>query len=315
MKSKFSILAASFLLALFAGGTASAGTIILDGQILDLCEDPQIDLDGGSITATTDCGGGGGSEPLPNVSLTVTDTTITVGESVTISWNISNASSCNATGGISGWEDFTFNTPSDSGSQVFTFNNSGNVVFGLSCVNSENATRARQVQIGVSNPSTGGGGGTPANCTPPTNSGDTRNWSSVFDASWPAPNGNRRNFEISRGEYLALRIDTADAVQLGKTAGYIGNAVVTGSSGTRLIQVSKCPGDFSTAVGKGCRIEATFSRSLNWVIGTDGANYTCDLEPNETYYINVIFGSILNPLSTTCSTRNCFTSISSTWLD
>lgn len=69
--------------------------------------------------------GGGGTQPAPTVSITANPATIDSGNSTTLSWNASNASSCTATGGWSG------SKPTDGSESSGTL--SGDTTFELSC--------------------------------------------------------------------------------------------------------------------------------------------------------------------------------------
>ena len=113
MKS-LKIIAASLLLG--AAGVASAGTIVYNGTVETLCENPTIDLDAGEIVANTDCGSGGGT--APTVSLSASPTSLDEGSTVTVSWNVSAADSCTATGGDGGWAGSNIGNGSGSSSHV-----------------------------------------------------------------------------------------------------------------------------------------------------------------------------------------------------
>jgi len=68
-------------------------------------------------------GGGGGMGVAPTVNLAVQPSTITVGQSATITWSTGNATSCNASGAWSGNEPTAGNmlvTPTAAGSDTYT---------------------------------------------------------------------------------------------------------------------------------------------------------------------------------------------------
>ena len=75
------------------------------------------------------CGGGGGGGsvlPLPSITISASSLDVNIGDEVTISWSVSNADTCNATGRWSGIK-------SNSGNQTVSVSGSGNNNFGLSC--------------------------------------------------------------------------------------------------------------------------------------------------------------------------------------
>jgi uncharacterized protein (TIGR03118 family) len=72
-------------------------------------------------------GGGNMVQPLaPTVTFSVAPTTITLGQSATLTWSTTNASSCAASGGWTG-------TQATSGTQSVTPTGAGNVTYTLSC--------------------------------------------------------------------------------------------------------------------------------------------------------------------------------------
>jgi subtilisin family serine protease len=89
----------------------------------------------------------------PDVTLNLNPTTIKVGESATLSWTVTNATSCTASGAWSGTQPFTGSTKLTPGSaQSYSYT--------LTCVNADGKTIATQVLTVVSSGGGGGGGGT-----------------------------------------------------------------------------------------------------------------------------------------------------------
>ena len=86
-----------------------------------------------SSAAVAACGGGGygggdgGSPPTASISLSIDPTTITLGESATLTWN-TNGASCTATGSWSGTKSATGNedvTPTETGTFTYTLSCAG----------------------------------------------------------------------------------------------------------------------------------------------------------------------------------------------
>ena len=300
--NKLKLLAGSALLVL--AGTASAGDLILDGQVMALCENPTIDLDGGTISATTDCGG---TTPVPpSVALTVSASNVDVGNSINVGWTVSNADSCTTAGGFGNWSNTTVGN--GSGSVSITMDQTGDYTFNLSCTgDDQTVTRSRSVS--VTDPSTGGGGNpVPTNCPDPLMPGQTVPFQSLFGDVWPEPNNNRIQINIPRGEYIALKINTGDAAAVRASHGFIENSYYSASLYGRVVQISQCPGDFSAeTVDDACRDSISISDEIDWNLGPDSDRRTCDLEPNTDYYINMVFGYLSAPDVNTCESRTCRT--------
>ena len=76
------------------------------------------------------CGGGGGGGsaalPLPIISIAASSLDVNMGDEVSISWSVSNSTTCNATGAWSGLK-------SNSGNETVIASNPGNNNYGLSC--------------------------------------------------------------------------------------------------------------------------------------------------------------------------------------
>jgi hypothetical protein len=88
--------------------------------------------------------------PLPVVALSVSPTSITKGESVTLSWNSAHAVLCTAGGGWSGKKAGT-------GTEVVT--PVSTTTYALICTNTQDVSVEQQVTVGVRVPASGGGGG------------------------------------------------------------------------------------------------------------------------------------------------------------
>ena len=101
------------------------------------------------IFIISSCGGGGGGGsapepqiPLASVNLSVSASEVYIGDTITLSWTTSNASTCTASGD---WEG----TKSLSGSEDLSFTESGQKNFTLSCTNSEGTSSSDSVTTNV----------------------------------------------------------------------------------------------------------------------------------------------------------------------
>lgn len=96
------------------------------------------------------CGGGGGgsgSNPPPAITMSVSPTSIVLGQSATLTWSAASGSTCTASGGWSG-------SQSASGSQSVTPSATGSVTYSLSCSSGMYSGNAQQsVALTVTAPS------------------------------------------------------------------------------------------------------------------------------------------------------------------
>jgi subtilisin family serine protease len=144
---------AALLLQKFPGISASALYSSLKSGALTLTNDTK----DGAVNFT---GGYGfiqaesalADEPsAPDVTLSLSPTTINAGGTSTLSWKVSNATSCSASGSWSGTQALT-------GSLMVSPSSAGSYTYNLTCTNADGFTEATQVLTVVA-PSGGGGGG------------------------------------------------------------------------------------------------------------------------------------------------------------
>ena len=100
------------------------------------------------VFALSSCGGGGGgggggeepytppSVPNPTASISADPTSVYIGNSTTLTWSSSDATSCTASGAWAG-------TKSTSGSEDITISQSGELTFTITCSNSSGSAEAR----------------------------------------------------------------------------------------------------------------------------------------------------------------------------
>jgi len=223
-------------------------------------------------------------------SFTVSPTTILEGESTTVSWVTSNATSCTASGGAGGWD--TTSITLDSGSTNITVNNAGTYSFVLTCQGESgpvNRSRTLIVNEDIPPPD-------PSDCDNPTLSGSTMDWAELWNSDFPGPGYSIRNLSIGRNGYMALEFNTGSIVDYGILSS-TGNTI---TSGTRLGAISECPGDFEVA--NDCSQVWGSGGGITW---RAGGTADCQLEPNTTYYFNVTFTDGSDPNSSTCTSSQC----------
>ncbi|MFO1465465.1 MAG: choice-of-anchor D domain-containing protein [Steroidobacteraceae bacterium] len=134
-----------------------AGTMAASGSI------QMVETSAGSVTYALDCLAHGVAEhasvevthTLPAVTLSVSPASVTVGQSVTLTWTSTDAGSCSANGGTNG-DGWAGDRPL-SGSASVKVSQSGTINYGLTCIaGSQSASASQRVQANDP-PSSGGG--------------------------------------------------------------------------------------------------------------------------------------------------------------
>lgn len=257
----------------------------------------------GSHTFTLTCNGSeAGDTDTRNVFVTVTPAdavaitsfsaapdSITVGGTTTISWNTVNAESCTPTGGTADWTSQQIALP--SGNATIALASAGTYTFSLTCVGPSGDQQTQSDVVTVS-PDV-------QSCDSVTLSGNTTNWSSFWNASFPGPSyENATNRLVSQTGYLAIEFNTGNVIDDGKISALENSS----TPGIRIGSISQCPGDF-TEVPAECTYVWGLGGGIRWA--TNGKFGACDLEQNTTYYFNITFTDGVDPSSTSCSDSPC----------
>lgn len=236
----------------------------------------------GNYTSCT--AGGGVNAPVIN-SFTSSASSVTSGASFTLSWTSSNTLSCSPQqGGGSGWANL--GTLPTSGSQSLVAPTmDGALTFQLTCTNGSTSD-VKTLSVTVS--SGGGGGGS---CPPTYPNTNVVEYANLF-GSWPAFGSSRRLTVPSNGA-LAMRFTASSSTtQFGTTA----TADHPGDGdGWGLMSVSRSPGCFNAAhLGARCLLSsAARLPSIGWANFPN--QFSCQLTPGETYYVNLTYGNSTTP--------------------
>lgn len=272
---------------------------------------------------------------LPTISaFTVTPNEANPEDSVTLAWETENADSCAP--GISSYLQSEWEVQSlPVGSTTVTIPSNateGEKTFSLRCVNSEGpVSQSASLNVVVDSSPTdpenpefcpspdelAPSGFTrrthivctsTTNCSEQADTGLHTTWTSVFGTEFPS--SNKRSLYLPRNRYASLRFTTGASVGSGQL-GAIHETFYDGSGkfGPFTASISECQADFRASLGR-CRIRNDGSWSVSTTIKRWGTGFfDCQLEPNTTYYFNLMFYDIDNISSTpTCygsMPRNC----------
>ena len=287
-------------------GTASAQIkIVIDNQVIPTSDIESIVIlpNSNLISVSTNIpytvtASGANPVPAPEGTVSITSfsasaTSITRGQSTTLSWATQNASSCTSSGGTGGWNTISVGLP--SGSAAVTIASAGTYTFTLNCQDSSGASAVKSVTVLAKAPVT------TTSCSAAPLSGNVKDWKSFWLVDFPAPGYDNRFATIPRTGYLALKFKTGNLVDDGKMS----TIETTITDGVRLGSFSECPGDFDVAPE--CDYVWGISGGIRWA--TNGRTGACQLKPNTTYYFNVTFTDGVSGSTSTCNTSTCVTNL------
>lgn len=199
--------------------------------------------------------------------------------------------SCTPSGGNSDWRGRVINLA--SGSANIPIATAGSYAFTLTCQSATGATAARNLTVVVteeSEPET-------TDCEASPLGGNVVTWESYFKAEYPYTAQQNTNGSTPRYGYTSMKFNSGSFTGTGNVT----SVGLTSTTGTRLVSISECPGDF--AVPKDCKLSFGTGGAVVW--STTAANRVCHIKPNTDYYLNVTFTDGLNPNQTTCGSSYC----------
>lgn len=284
----------------------SAGLLVFPASGPPGSYDVGVECSDGSSAAVSDMVGVHVDEAVdpvpPSVQVSRSPAVVTAGESVTVTWTVSGASSCQASGTLSefGWSGSK--NPSGGSTQIdIPSGASGSRTIGMTCTNQYGSTQANQVTVSID-------GGAVEGCEnrqPPSNLSWATNvihnsssngvnhrvWEEVWGA--PFPRGNKRTIRINANQYAAIEFNSgSDPGTNGIRSGQFATENPHSStlpSGHLLYSISRCPGDFHPPEGNAAckRAGITGWNNLRWTFGNNAGK--CELEPNTTYFLNIVY--------------------------
>ncbi len=230
-------------------------------------------------------------------SFSVSSSTITEGQSVSLSWTTANASSCTPTGGTGGWNSRVIGLPNSN--TTITITSAGTYTFGLTCQGASGnpVTRSIVVTAQAEPPPDSD----PSSCGTPSLSGNVINWINFWQEAFPFPGSDTENIIVPIQGYSALKFNSANFIDDGK----ITSIETTNTTGVRFGAISECPGNFD--VPSTCSLKWGLGGGIRWA--TNDRDGACQLKPNTTYYFNITFTNGVTGSTTTCPTTPCVTAL------
>ena len=295
-----------FVLAIF-GTTANAdliidsqpipGTDIISITIGPVTGDVFVTTVGYTVTKNTT------EPPTPGeVAITgfsASPSTITEGQSTTLTWTTSDATSCTPSGGAGGWSTSAIALPNSS--TAVTISTAGSYVFTLTCVGNAGDPAVESRTVLVNAPAPPPPPPVEGECPTPALAGVELDWSDPFMVNFPEPGFDNVFVTIPQKGYYALKFNTGDVLDVGR----MGSIETTVTDGVRLGSFSQCPGDFDVAPE--CDYIWGISGGITWA--TNGRDGACQLQANTTYYFNITFTDGVNASTTSCNSSPCITTL------
>ncbi len=306
--------------------TVAAQQLILDGNAIDLDSNTQVIVEAnGNVTVTSTDGDlmCQSDVPLPTASLIFTNNntsaiTVPSGGNATVRWTHQFAESCEARQGNAAWRSTNV---SNSGVTTTLTNLTSNLTLELFCSNASGTQEVSETAT-ISIQSTGGGGNfagfnPPADCaaTAPPPVGTVRNnplgvgltagvnvvnnFEGFFGDMWPGLSNVNIVGRMIPNQYVAIGFNTGDlctGAGCDRLAGGFSYDPSAIGNGLLTVSISRCPGDFSSALGN-CRMEGL--GTFNWAYSPFGNS--CVLEQGQQYFLNAINAAEDDPSTTSCT--------------
>jgi hypothetical protein len=286
----------------------SDGNIVVDSESpLQCSEGCEVELD--FFTAT-----GGGQSANEGGSLTVTQ-----GQNIVFDWSARGGWSCAASGlpGSATWENDALKSYRTFGGQ-----NDGNVVSTdgvavsttaynatLTCSTSSGATTSGSIAITIDEEETNPDPDpNPTFCenrqsladltsleraTDVLLSNDSENgesFESVFGNSFPAFQSPQKPFRLFDGFYASMQFTTPSNLTAAGRLYF--NELLGTAGGSRIVAISPCEGDFNPqGLPEHCVDKVDGLGNFRWTTSETDQARGCLLEPNQTYFLNIIYTS------------------------
>lgn len=299
--NRIKFLAAAMGLALAAGIT-TAGQVVINDKVVGTYDSYTITSQGSEGTVDITSSdidpnnlGSGTEDGTPTASFTFECTDLTC--------SFDGSGSSDSDGVIS---DYSWNfgdgtTGVEGVTPQHTYESDGNYSVTLTVSDgTNNDSLTRSVSVG-----SGGGGTVPPECSGVGigSNGWVRDTTPSSFTSFPPPTGDTTVYSINRNEYNAIEFTASTGINT--MVNFDENTAT--DNGIVTLAVSRCPGDFEQEVpNSNCRRESNVVSMYMGSSDTDPASWECPLQVDETYYLNIAFGSgVGNNLSNTCESSRC----------
>ena len=276
------------------------------------------------------CGAAGGGPTPDNFTLSVTPSAPISGTAFSVAWTVTGADTCTGSAtlngtplsSLSGWTD----TTSATSPRSVTASTAGTYMLSLTCANASAAVNSLPATVIVAS-------GDACPVTPRTRATtsdinyrpgthirhgvDLREWENIWGhlsdsddgIPFPGPNGASPTIQtLGKNQYIAAEFDTG-TLPTNYSGAYTN---VSYGAGPNLdMSISTACGDFAPTT-PGC-LATNVSSGENYLVWwrmVNGNDYTCALQPNTHYYLNLQFH---DPATTGpgCTGNTCITTIQS----
>lgn len=120
-------------------------------------------------------------------------------------------------------------------------------------------------------------------------------------ADWPGRNV-VYGIRIQRNQYVALQFTVPSDAGTSRSGNFYRQQTNTEAPSSWTI--STCPGDFRTsALAAGCYVNLSSKGGFFWATGAVPGY--CQLQPGQTYYLNIVNAALATPTTTRCNTNSC----------
>ncbi|WP_395378014.1 hypothetical protein [Marinicella sp. W31] len=272
-----------FVVLVFLSFSAAAGKLIINGEHVPLKTGSIIDIDtsSGDAIASSEVGNTQcvGDVDLPSLSIEAFPSTIPMGGSSSIIWDVQDAISCLASGAWSG------NKTADNGSH---FENVSDItetsLFTLTCSGVLGQV-VESVQVNIDT-----GIDPVCDSLPPISiarQSEPNEFNDLTTLPFGDATGDSLIYALNRNNYSAIEFN-APVQPMSKRITFEDGRPAEGGPAAYTVVISKCPGNFNDSFGQFCKVSGS-TPLLRWTTDpNDQATNKCRLEPGEKYFINIV---------------------------
>lgn len=272
-----------------------------DGQISEADAEALVDIFA-SGSEGVGCAGGGelpASGPeITNFALNdeETDISLSAGDELHVEWDSSDADGCQAQGDFPGWAG-TLSTSGEETLSIDAGQTPGDYSIGISCSGDTDQIE-RSVEIvdlcASRPPLSNYGNWQPASDIDYYDDPDPSVFAEVFHQPFPGT-PNTLWFYLEEHRYASIEFTTPSQLNSSHQGQFnsenFGQSFEIGSE-QRWVSITSCPGvfDLQHIEEPDCIAKRNATQEFRWVgPGHDNSEYFCELEPDKTYYLNIVY--------------------------